>query len=174
MRKRGITAANAGNPGKDVAEVAVFRGLLHLGARIGDGDEMAADFLFADFLTDALVEILLEDVGLEHVKLWVARKFAESEAQNFYAKAGAAHAEKDRVAEFCFLDFGRELFEVGEFLELLIDDGEPAEPFAFVGAGPEGRVLLPEARYLVIRFPVGERGLHSFGQGWGQLVGDFV
>ena len=206
VRERGVAAADTGNAGEDVAEAAVFRDLLHLGAGIGDGDEMAADFLVADLLADALVEILLEDVGLEgaagfrrddeecflevelfldgldlggiggieHVEFGVAAELAEGQAEDFDAEAGAAHAEKHGVAEFGFLDFRGELLEVGDFFELLVDDGEPAEPLAFVGAGPEGRVLLPEARDLIIGFPVGEGGLHSFGESWGQLVGDFV
>ena len=62
--ERGVTAADTWNAWEDVAEVAVFRDLLHFGAGIGDGDEMAADLFIANFLADALVEILLEDVGL--------------------------------------------------------------------------------------------------------------
>src|SRR5258707_14350219 len=119
---------------------------------------MAADFLFADFLADALIEILLEDVGfegaagfrrddaegllqveffldglnlggiggIEHVKFGVARKFAKGEAQNFDAKAGAPHAEKECLPKFSFFNFRRVLFEVEQFLELITADASSA------------------------------------------------
>ncbi len=38
--------------------------------------------------------------------------------------------------------------------ELLLHDVQPAQPIAFVGAGPERGVLLPEARDFIVFSPV--------------------
>jgi len=45
-------------------------------------------------------------------------------------------------------------FQNFKMRELLVNDGEPAEPIAFVRSRPERSVPLPEARYFIISFPV--------------------
>jgi len=52
--------------------------LLHFGARIGDGDELAADFIRADFRFHPLEKILLEDIRFER-----AARFAGDDAKRF-------------------------------------------------------------------------------------------
>src|SRR5690348_14203700 len=79
IRKGGITTADAGHAVKNAAELTGFRHLLHFGARIGDGDEAAADFAGADLGFDALKKILLEDVRLEGTS-----RFAGNDAERFF------------------------------------------------------------------------------------------
>ena len=55
----------AGVAVEDVAEAVVLGDLLHLGAGVGDGDEMAARLLGAHGLLHLIEEVLLEDIGLE-------------------------------------------------------------------------------------------------------------
>ena len=43
-----VASAYAGNAEEDFAELITLRHLLHLGAGIGDGDEMLSGFVFAD------------------------------------------------------------------------------------------------------------------------------
>ena len=65
VRERRITAADARQAEKDVAEAITLGHLLHLRARVRDGDEAVARFLLADDVLHPLEEILLEDVRLE-------------------------------------------------------------------------------------------------------------
>ena len=54
-----------GKTEKDMTEAARLGHLLHVRARIGDGDEVFPGLCRADNLLHALEEILLEDVRLE-------------------------------------------------------------------------------------------------------------
>ena len=54
---------------------------------------------------------------------------------------------------------------------LVLGDAEPAEPLAFVGAGPKRGIALPQAADLVVRFPVVERCFDAARQSVRQLVG---
>ena len=65
IRERGITAANAGQAGENVAEVIGLGDLLHFRAGIGDGDKAAAGFVRADGLLRPFEKVLLENIGLE-------------------------------------------------------------------------------------------------------------
>ncbi len=65
IRERGITPADAGQAGKNMAEAIGLGDLLHLRAGVGDGDEAAAGFVRADGLLRPFEEILLENIGLE-------------------------------------------------------------------------------------------------------------
>jgi hypothetical protein len=65
VREGRVAAADGWVAIEDVAEVAVFGDLLHLGAGVGDGDEVAASVVVADGVLHLLEEILLEDVGLK-------------------------------------------------------------------------------------------------------------
>ena len=60
-----VAAADVRPAEKDLPKTVALGDLLHLRARIGDGDEPAARFLRADELLDAVEEVLLEDVRLE-------------------------------------------------------------------------------------------------------------
>ena len=62
--ERGVAAADGGDAVEDVAEAVALGDLLHLGAGIGDGDEMAAG-LVAHGLLHALEEILFVDIRFE-------------------------------------------------------------------------------------------------------------
>ncbi len=52
-------------PEEDFAEVVALRHLLHLGTRVGNGDEMVARRVLADCLLHSLKKILLEDIWLQ-------------------------------------------------------------------------------------------------------------
>ena len=73
-----VASANAGNAEKDFAEVIALGHLLHLGAGIGDGDEVLAGFILADSLLHAIEEILLEDIWFQR-----AAGLAGDDAQRF-------------------------------------------------------------------------------------------
>ncbi len=206
MGKRGVAAADARDAEEDAAEFVVLRDLLQFGARISDGDEAIADFSGADLGSDALEEILLEDVGfegaagfarddaerlaeveylfdgldlhgvggIEDVQFGEPGDFAKGHAQDFGAKAGAAHAKQKNVLEFGGFGLSGGALENIEVIELLPHDVQPAKPTVFVGAGPERSVLLPEAGDFVAASPVIERRGNAGGEVLGELVGQAV
>ena len=47
-------------------------------------------------------------------------------------------------------------FQNFKMRELLLNDGEPAEPITLVRSRPERSVPLPEARYFIVSFPVSD------------------
>jgi hypothetical protein len=101
------------------------------------------------------------------VKLGETLDLPEGQPQNFGAKARAAHAKKQSVLELGFLCVGGDSFQRIEVGELLGSDIQPAEPVVLVGSGPNGGVVLPEALYFVIRFPIFERRLDGAREcGW--------
>jgi hypothetical protein len=65
MRQHRIAPADGRIAEEDLAEAILDRGLLQLGTRIGNGDEMTARRLDADRVRHAFEEILLQDVRLE-------------------------------------------------------------------------------------------------------------
>jgi hypothetical protein len=77
IRKRRIAPADAGHSVEDAAEAIGFRDFLHLGAGIGDRDEVAASFLRAHHLLGPLEKVLLENVGLER-RAGLARDYEQS------------------------------------------------------------------------------------------------
>ena len=62
---RGIAATDARHTHEDFAEFICFSDLLHLRARVGDGDEAVASFFFSYCSLHALEKILLVNIGLE-------------------------------------------------------------------------------------------------------------
>src|ERR1700730_3699112 len=82
---------------------------------------------------------------------------AESQAQDFGAETGAAHAEQQSVLELGFLYVGSNFFEQVELGKPLLRDVHPAQPLRFVSAGPDGGVALPEPPDLVVLFPIIQR-----------------
>jgi len=79
--------------------------------------------------------------------------FSNSDAK-LPGKAGTAHAQQEGVLEARLLHVIGNLFQRVNIGKLFFGDGEPAEPIALVRAGPERSILLPEARYFVVLFPV--------------------
>ncbi len=67
-----------GSAEENVPKMIRLGDLLHLGARIGDGDKAAARFVGAHCLLYAIEEILLEDIGLER-----AARLAGNNEQSF-------------------------------------------------------------------------------------------
>src|SRR5208283_5258725 len=112
--------------------------------------------------------------GIQHMQFRKAGNFPEGQAQHFGAQAGAAHAQQQNVAELGLPYFLRQLPEGSEIRDLLLRDVKPAEPVALVRAAPERSILLPEARDLVVVFPVRKRNVNCRGQGWRQFVSQFV
>ena len=53
---------------------------------------------------------------------------------------------------------GGNFLQSGDVGELFLGDAQPAEPFAFIGAGPERGVALPQAADLFVLFPIVARG----------------
>src|SRR6266849_323650 len=108
--------------------------------------------------------------GIEDVEFGEALDFAEGQTKDFRAEAGATHAEKKRVLELGFFYIGSDFLEDVELRELLFGDVQPAEPIAFVVAGPKGGVALQEAAHLVIFFPIRDGGLNQSVQLFGEEV----
>jgi hypothetical protein len=73
-----VSSADAGETKEDFAEVIALGYLLHLGARIGNGDEMLACFVFADNLLHAVKEILFKNIWFQS-----ASGLAGHDAQSF-------------------------------------------------------------------------------------------
>ena len=65
IAQRGVAAADAGAAEEDATEVMRLRGVLHLGARVGDGHEALARLGRADRGLHPLEEVLAQRVGLE-------------------------------------------------------------------------------------------------------------
>src|SRR5947209_8733417 len=65
VRERVVAAANTGQSKEDVAETVFLRDLLHLRSGVGDGYKLTAYFVITCYLLRAIVEVLLEDVGLQ-------------------------------------------------------------------------------------------------------------
>ena len=61
---------------------------------------------------------------------------AERQAEHLGAKAGTAHAQKHKVTEAVFGDLGRQRFELRNGRLAVVNDRQPAQPFAFVFARP--------------------------------------
>src|SRR4029077_1632033 len=64
--------------------------------------------------------------GIQHVQRGKALDLPESHAQNFRAKAGAAHAQQQRMLELGLLYVRRNFFEDVELRKLLFGDVQPA------------------------------------------------
>src|SRR5258708_40262336 len=94
IRERGITATDARDATENFPEFIALGDLLHLGAGIGDGNELTADSIGADFRFHALEEILLKNVRFER-----AAGFAGNDAERF-------------LEVECFLD-GFDLYRFG-------------------------------------------------------------
>src|SRR5579863_8291126 len=204
IRERRVAAADAREPVKNVAEAIVLGDLLHLRAGIGDGDESLPHFVGANLLLHAIVEVLFEDVRLERAaglarndanragQIHFAFDFADlrriggvennhlrvtldrtvRELHHLDAQARTAHAKQQRVLEARRI-LG-DLLETRLMRDLVVRNSQPAEPVAFIGAGPERGVARPQALHLVIRLPIFERGLHGLREIVGHFVGEVV
>ena len=65
VRQHRVAPADVRPAEEDPPKMVRLRDVLHLRVRIGDGDETVAGLFVPDRLNDALVEVLLEDVGLQ-------------------------------------------------------------------------------------------------------------
>src|SRR5882762_9441828 len=102
----------------------------------------------------------LRGIGrVEDVELGPADEAAEGHPEDFGAKARAAHAEHEDVAEASLPDVFGGAADVVDTAELLVHDPEPAEPPRLVAPGPQRRVPRPEPAHLPAIRPVLERGL---------------
>ncbi len=108
--------------------------------------------------------------GVQNQKLRMAGNSAKCEFQDFDAQAGAAHAEKHSVGKTLGSDFLGNLPEPIDIRSLILSDGKPSEPLAFVGVGPQRGVARPEALDLIIRTPIIQRGLDCLGEISRQLI----
>ncbi len=63
--KSGVAATDARHTKKNLAEFIGLRHLLHLRARVGNGDEAVTSFLLAHVSLDLLEEILLVDIRFQ-------------------------------------------------------------------------------------------------------------
>ena len=161
--------------------------LLHLRSRIGDGDEaapVAAGALEEILLEDVRFERrsrfagddkqrarqvdaafdreqLRRVGGIEHVQLGESVLLSEGERVHFRAEAGSAHPQQQDVRESALPYVFGELDELIGGIQLRLDDIQPAEPLALIGAGPQRGVLGPETRdFAAARHaPVVERAL---------------
>src|SRR5690242_9545824 len=64
--------------------------------------------------------------------------------------------------------------EIFRMRQLFFCDVQPAEPVAFVRAGPERRILLPEARHFIVFFPILEGCRYGLREIFRQDIGLFV
>src|SRR6267154_6541281 len=83
---------------------------------------------------------------------------AERHPQNFWAEAGAAHAQQQRVLELGFFYVGCNFLEGVSLSNLFFDNVQPTQPLRLIGASPNGRVPLPQPLNLVVLFPIIKRG----------------
>ena len=75
--------------------------------------------------------------GIQHMQFRKAFDFSERHAQHFRAKAGSAHSQQQGMLETrLFHVFGNALEGI-HVRELLFHNVQPAQPVAFVAAGPE-------------------------------------
>src|SRR5438477_1504649 len=58
-------------------------------------------------------------------------------------------------------NFEREVWKAANTPLLLIDDAQPAEPFAFIAVGPQRSILRPQPPHFVFGVPIIERRLNS-------------
>ena len=73
--------------------------------------------------------------------------------------------------EACLLHILGNLLQSVNVRELLFGNGKPAEPIALVRPTPERGILLPEARDLIVSFPIVEGRGNGACKRTGQLVG---
>ena len=116
------------------------------------GFERAAGFAGDDADGAAEVDVLFEGFdlrgigGIEHVQFRIASDFAEGQAQDLRTKAGAAHSKQAaHRLKPAFLMSAAIFFSGQCSSSLLLGDIQPAEPFVFIGAGPQRGVSLPQA-----------------------------
>src|ERR1700758_2626761 len=91
---------------------------------------------------------------VEHMQLRIARLGAESLGKYFGPEARTTHAEQQHIPEFRALDVLGELLEVGDPLQLLVDDVPPTKPIGLIRLGPQRGVRGPQPPYLALLAPV--------------------
>ena len=90
--------------------------------------------------------------GIQHVKFREAGPLVEGLRQHLRPEARPAHAEHHDVGEVLALHTVRKVLVIGDIGRG--GAGQPAQPLAFIGPGPERVVALPEPAYLGRRAPV--------------------
>src|SRR5579859_1782398 len=90
----------------------------------------------------------------------MSRLLAVGNLQHLRTQAGAAHAQQQRMRKACLGGVGSGGGKLRELLKLLFDNAQPADPFVFIVAGPEGWIAAPETGHFVSGLPVVERRLH--------------
>ena len=91
--------------------------------------------------------------GIEHVHAWKSGRAAEGFLHHLDAETGAAHAEQHGIGETARADVIRDAQQVFRMSDLVVGDAEPAEPGAFIEAGPHGRVTGPHTAHFAGSLP---------------------
>src|SRR6185312_393001 len=91
--------------------------------------------------------------AVQHVEARPAGLRSEALAEHLRTEARPAHSQQDDVGEATLLDLRRKTPQPIAIGQLLLRDGQPAEPFILVGSGPERFIAGPEASYAPVLAP---------------------
>src|ERR1700730_6536836 len=106
--------------------------------------------------------------GIKNVQVGISGDPAESHAEHFRTKTGAAHPEQKNMFESSAPDFFGKIAQLDGVRDLVFRDIQPPQPLALIVAGPKCCVALPETLHLIAGVPIGDVCLHRSGQAFRQ------
>ena len=98
---------------------------------------------------------------VEHQELRAPFLYTKGLREDFGTKARTSHPEQHRVGKSLTANVLRNPPQFLQAIGFFFHNREPANPFRFIGVGPEPGVACPELTHLAVAAPVLERSLHS-------------